>query len=147
MVGKGRDIPNEVNKKSNDKTDDSLMRDVQMEREKQAKGDKSDKVSHKWKQKEILQEKVVAPVVNSSVGQNVQTARTVLMGPNVEQYCKDGAMACLAWAQQVADKGGYGETMQMFLSQTAPANDQSGGAGGGQNPNEGSVSGSGSESV
>lgn len=121
MVGKGRDIPNEVNKKSNDKTDDSLMRDVQMEREKQAKGDRSDKVQHKWKQKEILQEKVVNPVVNSSVGQNVQTARTVLMGPNVEQYCKDGALACLAWVQQVADKGGYGEAMQMFLNQTAPA--------------------------
>ncbi|HEY9784266.1 MAG TPA: hypothetical protein V6D17_02620 [Candidatus Obscuribacterales bacterium] len=128
MVGKGREIPEEVNKgKGSDKTQDNLMRDVQQEREKQQKAEKGvAKVEQNWKQKEILRTKVVQQVANSPTGQNIQTARTVLMGPNVEQYCKDGAQACIDWVQQEANKNGYGDAMQMLLSQTAPAAEKSG---------------------
>jgi hypothetical protein len=128
-----RDVGREIPKGGGDKSNDGS---AQMHREAYESKDKKDKAEKKDVQqaKEVKKisdnklktaDQVVEDYAKSKNGENLKALRTTLAGPNVEQYCKDGAQAAVDWAQSQADKGGYGKLMAGILTLTGPPGENS----------------------
>ncbi len=127
-----RDVGREVPKGGNDKNNDGS---AQMHREayegkskeKQDKKDTKDVAEVKKISDNKLKtaDQVVDDYAKSKNGENLKALRTTLSGPDVDQYCKDGAQACVDWAQSQADKGGYGKLMAGILTLTGPPGENS----------------------
>ncbi len=106
-----RDVGREIPKGGGDKSNDGS---AQMHREayESKNKDKQEKkdVQQAKEVKKISDNKlktadqVVEDYAKSKNGENLKALRTTLAGPNVEQYCKDGAQAAVDWAQSQADK-------------------------------------------
>ncbi len=127
-----RDVGREIPKGGGDKSNDGS---AQMHREayESKNKDKQEKkdVQQAKEVKKISDNKlktadqVVEDYAKSKNGENLKALRTTLAGPNVEQYCKDGAQAAVDWAQSQADKGGYGKLMAGILTLTGPPGENS----------------------
>ncbi len=129
-----RDVGREVPKGGGDKNNDGsaqMHREAYESKEKKEKQSKKDVVQQTKEVNKINDNKlktadqVVNDYAKSERGENIKALRTTLAGPNVEQYCKDGAQAAVDWAQSQADKGGYGKLMAGILTLTGPPGENS----------------------
>ena len=133
MSREGRDVGREVPKGGGDKSNDGsaqMHREAYENKDKKEKQDKKE-VSDKREVKKISDNKlktadqVLDDFSKSKNCENIKSHRATLAGPNVEQYCKDGAQAAVDWAQSQADKGGYGKLMAGILTLTGPPGENS----------------------